>query len=85
MPFGLDGGDHLGLHFGVLGLTWVIAWKALVPFGIHWVGQGAQMSYLALLCRREHQFKGPGGGGGLNLCRPVASDSAGLWPLKKNS
>ena len=28
---------------------------------LHWVRQGAPMTYLALLCRREHQFEGPGG------------------------
>ena len=36
VPFGLDG-DHLGLHFGALGLILVAAWEALggmwIPLG----------------------------------------------------
>ena len=37
-----------------------------------------QMSYLALLCGLEHQFEGPGGGGGLEVGRPVERDWEGL-------
>ena len=54
-------GDDLGLHFGALGLIWVTAWKALGGMWIPLGQTGAPMSYLALLCRREHQFEGPGG------------------------
>ena len=31
--------------------------KALLPFGLLWSSQGTQMSYLALLRRREHRFR----------------------------
>ena len=62
LPFCLEG-DNFWLHFVALRLIWVTAWKAWVPFGIHWVREGAQISYLALLCGRELQFEGPGGGG----------------------
>ena len=75
-------GDDLGLHFGALGLIWFTAWKALVACGLPWVGQGPQMSYLALLCRREHQFEGPGGPkgsmGGLGLLQ-TESPCGPLW------
>ena len=27
-----------------------------MPFGLQWSGQDTQMSYIALLCRREHRF-----------------------------
>ena len=37
-----------------------------------------QMGCLALLCRREHQFEGPGGGGGLEVCRPGIPCGPGL-------
>ena len=38
------------------------------------VRQDAQMSYLAFLCWREHQFEGPGGGGK----RGASGSGAGL-------
>ena len=46
--------EPLGSFGSLLGRLWVAC-------GLHWVRQGAQMSYLSLLCRREHQFEGPGG------------------------
>ena len=46
--------ELLGTFGSLLGRLWV-------ECGLYWVRQGAQMSYLALLCRREHQFEGPGG------------------------
>ena len=46
--------EVLGSFGSLLGRLWVAC-------GLYWVRQGAQMSYLALLCRREHQFEGPGG------------------------
>ena len=70
--FGVDV-DCRGVHFGGLGLTWVTSWKAFVPFGIHWARQGTQINYLTFLCRRGHQFKDRGGGGELELGRPVAA------------
>ena len=66
--------EPLGSLGSLLGRLWV-------PFGLHWARQGAQMSYLALLCRWEHQFEGPGGGGGLKVGQPVAPDLSELWPL----
>ena len=92
-PLGLDG-DDLGLHFGALGRIWVR--KAWVPFVIHWYRQGAQMSYLALLWGRQHQFEGPGGPKGsmwgLEVCRPEkacgplwAGIAASCGPYEKNS
>ena len=63
------------LRFGAFGLIWVTAWKAL---GGMWAPLGPQMSYLALLCRREHQFEGPGGGGWLKVGRAVARDWEGF-------
>ena len=87
LHFGLDG-DHLGLHFGALGLIWVTAWKLWVVCGLHWGRQGAPMSYLALLCRRQQQFEGPGGPkgsmGGLKVRiekSPVDPCGSELWPL----
>ena len=62
VPFGPDGDDP-GLHFTGLGPTGVTSLKALVPFGLRWARQGAQMSYLALLRRRQPQLEGHGGGG----------------------
>ena len=65
--------EPLASFGSLLGRLWVAC-------GLHWVRQGAPMSYLALLCRREHQFEGPGGPkgsmGGLRLRiekRPVAA------------
>ena len=52
-------GDHHGLHFGALGLIGSLLGRLWVPFGLHWARQGTQMSYLAFLCRREHQIEGP--------------------------
>ena len=46
--------EPLASFGSLLGRLWVAC-------GLHWVRQGAPMSYLALLCRREHQFEGPGG------------------------
>ena len=38
------------------GVIWDGACKLVGAFGLHWSSQGAQMSDLALLCRREHRF-----------------------------
>ena len=46
--------EPLASFGSLLGRLWVAC-------GVHWVRQGAPMSYLALLCRREHQSEGPGG------------------------
>ena len=73
VPCGLDG-DHHGLHFGALGLIGSLLGRLWVACGLHWVRQGAQMSYLSLLCRRERQLEGSGGPKGsmwgLEVCRP---------------
>ena len=67
--------EPLGSFGLLLGRLWVAC-------GLHWVRQGAQMSYLALLCRREHQFEGPGGGSGSGgLWHRIPSDLVELWPL----
>ena len=55
--------EPLGSFGSLLGRLWVAC-------GLYWVRQGAQMSYLAFLCRRQHQFEGPG--------RPKGS----MWGLK---
>ena len=77
--------ETLGSFGSLLGRLWVAC-------GLQWVRQGAPMSYLAFLCRREHQFEGPGGGVGAqglpsrnHLWFPVTPCGAELWPLKKNS
>ena len=46
--------EALGSFGSLLGRLWVAC-------GFPWVRQGAPVSYLAFLCRREHQFEGPGG------------------------
>ncbi len=45
--------EPLASFGSLLGRLWVAC-------GLQWVRQGAPMSYLALLCRREHQSEGPG-------------------------
>ena len=81
--------EPLGSFGSLLGRLWVAC-------GLHWVRQGAPMSYLAFLCGREHQFEGPGGPKGsmwgLGVCRPEKACGV-LWPgiapscgpYKKNS
>ena len=54
-------GDALGLHFEALGLIGSLLGRLWVACGLQRARQGAQMSYLSLLCRREHQLEGPGG------------------------
>ena len=73
--------EPLASFGSLLGRLWVAC-------GVHWVRQGAPMSYLALLCRREHQFEGPGGQKGAcggsrfaGLKRPVDPCGAELCPL----
>ena len=73
--------EPLASFGSLLGRLWVAC-------EVHWVRQGAPMSYLALLCRREHQFEGPGGqkgacggSGFAGLKRLVAPVCAELWPL----
>jgi hypothetical protein len=61
--------EFLGSFVSLLGRLWVAC-------GLHWVRQGAQMSYLALRCRREHQFEGPGG----REDRSGSASRKGLWP-----
>ena len=36
------------------GVTWDDTCKPVLAFGLDWVRQSTQMSYLAVLCRREH-------------------------------
>ena len=83
-------GDHFGLHFGGLGITWSRFWKALVSFWLRWGSQGSQMSYLQLLCRRERCLKeiswslGPEGWRPVAACRGLANRLAAcgsLWRL----
>ena len=38
------------------GITWDGLGKLVRAFGLDWVSQATQVSYLALLCRREHRF-----------------------------
>ena len=52
--------------------------KALVPFGLHCNSKGAQVSYLALLCRREHRFREICWILGQRVWQPVAA-CGGLW------
>ena len=67
--------ESLASFGSLLGRLWVAC-------GLHWVRQGAPMSYLALLCRREHQFEGPGGPKGsmwgLEVCHPEKACGPGL-------
>ena len=56
--------------------------QALVPFGLHWSSQGAQMSYLALLCRREHRFREICWILGQKVGRPVAACGGLLHPSR---
>ena len=68
--------ETLGSFGSLLGRLWVAC-------GLQWVRQGAPMSYLALLCRREHQSEGPGGPKGsmwgLKVCR-AEMPCGPLWP-----
>ena len=67
--------ETLGSFGSLLGRLWVAC-------GLQWVRQGAPMSYLALLCRREHQSEGPGGPKGsmwgLKVCRAEKPCGPGL-------
>ena len=74
-------GDDLGLHFGALGLIWVTAWKALGGKWAPLVRQGAPMSYLALLCGREHRFM-RFAFWGQKVGRPVAACGGLLHPSR---
>ena len=58
-------GDHLVFILEPLASFGSLFGRLWVACGVHWVRQGAPMSYLALLCRREHQFEGPGGQKGI--------------------
>ena len=78
-------GITLGSILEPLGSFGLLLGRLWVACGLHWVRQGAQMSYLSLLCGREHQFEGPGGGVG---ARARAACGPGLnrvwdelWPL----
>ena len=56
--------------------------QGLVPFGVSWSNQGAQMSYVALLCRREHRFSEICWILGQKVGRPVAACGALLQPSR---
>ena len=68
--------EPLASFGSLLGRLWVAC-------GLQWVRQGAPMSYLALLCRREHQSEAPGGPKGsmwgLKVCR-AEKPCGPLWP-----
>ena len=67
--------ETLGSFGSLLGRLWVAC-------GFQWVRQGAPMSHLALPCRRERQFEGPGGPkgsmGGHKVCRAENPCGPGL-------
>ena len=58
--------------------TFGVCWGVLVPLGLHWSRQGAQIAYLALPCRREHRFRQICWILGPECWQPVAS-CGGLW------
>ena len=66
----LEGFEHL----------WCLL-EGLVPFGLHWSSQGAQMSYLALLCRRQHRFREICWILGQKVGQPVAACGGRVDPL----
>ena len=59
-----------------------VCWEALVPSGLHWSSQCAQMCYLALLCRREHRFREICWILGQRVGRPVAPCGGLLHPSR---
>ena len=72
--FRLGWRSPLGSIFELVGLSGSLLGRLWVACGFYWVRQGVQMSYLAFLCRQEHQFEGPGGPRGsmwgLEVCHP---------------
>ena len=64
--------EPLASFGSLLGRLWVAC-------GFHRVRQGAQMSYFAFLCGREHQFEGPGGGVGARGRAPCGPGLNRVW------
>ena len=49
--------DAFGMPWVTCGVTWDGPCKCVGAFGLHWSSQGAQMSHLVFLCRREHRLR----------------------------
>ena len=74
--------DAFWMPWFTCGVTWDSPCKLVGASGLDWVSQGAQMSRLALLCRREHRFREICWILGQKVGRPVAACGNELQPSR---